>query len=95
MSELEAIREQYPKGFHRVDIMEFDRIKRAYKGKVMSPKAVSMELGVSPESVQEQAKAGNIHLFTIGKGYSFVPVEDVYNWKIDLGQLNPDIPFET
>lgn len=95
MSELEAIREEYPKGFHRVDITEWDRIKRAYKGKVMTPKAVAMELGVSLEIIEKRAQAGNIHLFTLGHGYSFVPVEDVYNWGIELGQINPDLPFET
>ena len=95
MTELEKIRKQYPKGFHRVDIEEFDRIKRAYKGKVMSPKAVSAELGISPESLEEQAKAGNIHYFSLGKGYAFVPVEDVYNMKIAMGQLDPEVPFET
>jgi len=95
LSELEKIREQYPKGFHKVDIEEFDRIKRAYNGKVMSPKAVTMELGISPEKIEEEAKAGKIHLFSLGKGYAFVPVEDVYNMKIAMGELNPEIPFET
>ena len=95
MSELEQIQEQYPKGFHRIDIEEFDRIRNAYKGKVMSPKAVSMELGVSPEKIEEEARAGKIHYFSLGKGYAFIPVEDVYQWKIGLGELNPEIKFET
>lgn len=95
MTELEKIREQYAKGFHRIDIEEFERIRRAYKGKVMSPKAVSMELGVSPEKIEEQAREGKIRLFSLGKKYAFVPVEEVYEWKIALGDLNPEVEFKT
>lgn len=95
MSLLEEIKEKYPKGFHRIDINEFELIRRAYKGKVMSPKAVSQELGVSLEKIEEQAREGKLHYFSLGKGYAFVPVEDVYQWKIDMGELNPEIKFET
>jgi len=95
MGELEEIREKYPKGFHKIDIEEFERIRNAYKGKVMSPKAVSMELGVSPEKIEEQAREGKIHYFSLSKKYAFIPVEDVYEWKIEMGELNPEIKFET
>ena len=84
MSEHENIGDKYPKGYHEVTITEFEEIKRAYKGKVMSPRAVSLELGVSKEQVVERAKEGKIRYFSISYKHGFVPVEDVYEWKQEL-----------